>query len=147
MPVKNNKQLAILRRRRAVADLYLQGWTQTGIAEELGVAQPTVCDDLRRIRAEWRDSAVRDFDEARQLELMKLDRIEREAWSAWQRSQKPAQSAVVTGEGVGQRTRKSMKNQHGECAFPGPGQQEVHHAPPGPVGPGRADATYGGRSR
>jgi len=65
------------------------------------VAQPTICDDLKRIRAEWRESAVRDFDEARQLELMKLERIEREAWSAWDQSKKPAQSAVVTGDGVG----------------------------------------------
>jgi len=114
MPVKRNKQLAILKRRRDVADLYLQGWTQTAIAEEMRVGQPTVCDDLKRIRAEWRESAVRDFDEARQLELMKLDRIERESWSAWDQSKKPAQSAVVTGDGTGQKTRKSMKNQHGD---------------------------------
>jgi hypothetical protein len=117
MSVKPSKQLAILKRRSTVADLYLQGWTQKAIAEELGVAQPTVCDDLKRIRAEWRDSAVRDFDEARQLELMKLDRIEREAWAAWDQSNKPAQSAVVTGEGNGQKTRKSMKNQHGDPRF------------------------------
>jgi len=101
MVVTRSKQLAILKRRRTVADLYLQGWTQIAIAEELGVAQPTISDDLKRIRAQWRESGVRDFDEARQLELMKLDRIEREAWSAWERSQKPAQSAVVTGDGVG----------------------------------------------
>ena len=78
------------------------------------MAQPTICDDLKRIRAEWRESAVRDFDEARQLELMKLERIEREAWSAWDQSKKPAQSAVVTSEGAAQKTRKSMKNQHGD---------------------------------
>jgi len=101
MVVKNSKQLTILKRRRTVADLCPQGWNQTAIAEELGVAQPTICDDLRRVRAEWRESGVRDFDEARQLELMKLDRIEREAWSAWDQSKKPAQSAVVTGEGNG----------------------------------------------
>ena len=117
MVVKNSKQLTILKRRRDVADLYLQGWNQTAIAEELGVAQPTISDDVKHIRAEWRDSAVRDFDEARQLELMKLDRIEREAWSAFDQSKKPAQSAVVTGEGYGQKTRKSMKNQHGDPRF------------------------------
>ena len=75
MVVKRSKKLAILKRRQAVSDLYLQGWTQTAIAEELAVAQPTVCDDLQRTRQEWRESAVRDFDESRQMELMKLDRI------------------------------------------------------------------------
>jgi hypothetical protein len=110
-------RLEIIRRRKQVADLYVQGWSQTAIAEHVGISQATVCDDLKRIRAEWRQSMVRDFDEARSKELAKLDRIEREAWAAWERSQKPAQSAVITGEGAQQPTRKTLKNQHGDPRF------------------------------
>src|SRR5690242_11244148 len=93
------KDLAILQRRKQVAELYLQGWSQPAIAHQLDVSQPTICADLKAIRQDWRDSAIRDFDALRDLELQKLDLIEREAWEAWKRSQKPAQSAVVTGEG------------------------------------------------
>jgi DNA-binding NarL/FixJ family response regulator len=57
MVVKRSKQLAILKRRRDVAELYLQGWTQTAIAEEMGVAQPTISDDVKHIRAQWRSRA------------------------------------------------------------------------------------------
>ena len=117
MPVKRSKTLAILERRQQVADLYLQGWTQTAIAEHLHVAQPTVCDDLQKIRKEWRESAIRDFDETRAIELLKIDRVEREAWAAWQRSQQPAQSAVVTGEGTSKQTRRSLKHQIGDPRF------------------------------
>src|SRR3990172_5205421 len=83
MPIKPSKTLAIIERRRKVADMYLQHWTQTQIAEHLGVGQPTICEDLKHVREEWRNSAVRDFDLARQFELAKIDRIERESWAAW----------------------------------------------------------------
>ncbi len=114
MIVPQSKKLALIDRRQQVADLYLQGWTQVAIGEHLGVAQPTICDDLKHIRHEWRESTIRDFDAARDLELRKLDRVEREAWAAWERSQKPIQSAVVNGDGAGQPARKSMKSRHGD---------------------------------
>ncbi|HEY4313615.1 MAG TPA: helix-turn-helix domain-containing protein [Pirellulales bacterium] len=106
--------MAIAQRRRQVADLYLQRWTQSSIAERVGVDQSTVCDDLKYVRREWRDSAVRDFDLAQAEELQKLDRVEREAWAAWEQSQKPAQSAVINGDGGNQQTRKSVRNRHGD---------------------------------
>ena len=112
MPPSRHKVLAILERRKEVADLYVQGWKQVAIAARTGVAQPTICDDLKQIRIQWRESAIRDFDEARDLELQKIDRIEREAWS-----QKPTQSVVVSGDGAGQQNRKSMKNQIGDPRF------------------------------
>jgi hypothetical protein len=112
-----HRRLEIVRRRQQVAELYVQGWSQMAIAEHLGISQATVCDDLKRIRNDWRQSAVRDFDQARDKELAKLDRIEREAWAAWERSQKPAQSAVIQGEGAQQPTRKTLKNQNGDPRF------------------------------
>jgi hypothetical protein len=104
----------ITQRRQRVAELYVKGWFQTAIARELAMSQPTVCQDLQAIRKQWRESAIRDFDAARELELQKLDRVEREAWAAWERSQQPAQSAVVSGDGAGQHTHKSLHTQHGD---------------------------------
>jgi hypothetical protein len=104
-------------RRKQVAELFLQGWSQPAIAEHLHVSQPTICADLKAIRQEWRESALRDFDELRAIELQKLDFMEREAWAGWFRSQKPAQSAIVTGDGAGNLTRKSMKHQMGDPRY------------------------------
>jgi len=114
MPRQSGKKLAILHRRCQVADLYVQRHTQGGIAEKLAISQATVSADLKRIRVEWRASAVRDFDLATELELQQLDRVEREAWALFERSQKPAQSAVMDGEGNGGPTRRNIKNRDGD---------------------------------
>jgi hypothetical protein len=117
MPVKRAKKVDIVRRRDRVADLYVQGLTQCAIAEELGVHQPTVCDDLKKIQRQWRESTVRNFDEAKEMELQKLDRVEREAWAAWERSQKPAQSTTVEGDGTPKRSRKTISQRNGDPRY------------------------------
>ena len=117
MPQKQSKKLALLQRRQQVAELALQGWSQAKIAEHLNVAQGTISGDLTAIRKEWRESALRDFDEARAIELQKLNLIETEAWSAWKRSQKPQQSAVFTGASPGPESRKSLANRYGDPRF------------------------------
>ena len=53
------------------------------------MVQATVCGDLKRVREAWRESSVRDFDELRSIELLKIERVEREAWAGWERSQQP----------------------------------------------------------
>jgi hypothetical protein len=108
----SHKKLQILKRRQQVAELYLQCWAQAAIAEHLGVDQSTVSGDLRALRREWRDSALRDFNQAQAEELQRIDRVEREAWAAWELSKKPAQSAVVNGDAGSQ--RKTIKNRHGD---------------------------------
>ena len=95
----------------------MKNWTQTAIAEHLGVGQSTVCKDLRSLEAEWQTQSVRDTALARRKELLRLELLEREAWSAWDRSKEPAQTAVVTGETGKQQTRRSVKHQHGDPRF------------------------------
>lgn len=95
MKTSPHKKLAIEKRRQQVADLYLQGWSQAAIAQSLQVTQYTISEDLKHVRELWRNSAIRDFELARQMELLKLERIEHEAWAAWERSQKPSQSADI----------------------------------------------------
>ncbi|MCI0356125.1 MAG: hypothetical protein L0099_13970, partial [Acidobacteria bacterium] len=83
----------------------------------LACAQTTVSADLRWIQQQWRESAVRDFDLAREVELQKIDRVERESWAAWQRSQQPAQSAHINDETHQRRTRRHVRNQYGDPRF------------------------------
>lgn len=123
MATRQQREFQTDQRRKQVAELYLQGWSQPAIAGHLNVTQPTVCADLKAIRQLWRKSAIRDFDEIRATELQKLDLIEKESWAAWHRSQKPAQSAIVTGEGADQRARKSLKYQNGDPRY----LQQVNH--------------------
>jgi hypothetical protein len=112
-----HRKLEVLRRRQMVADLYVQGVSQMAIAERLNTSQATVSADLKQIRREWRESAIRDFDHAQDRELAKIDRLEREAWAAWERSQKPQQSAVIEGEGAQQPRRKMMRSQNGDPRY------------------------------
>jgi predicted transcriptional regulator len=111
------QEFVLAQRRQQVADLFLQGRTQSFIAAQLEIAQSTVSEDLHHVREAWHESAIGMIDETRERELKKIDLVEREAWAAWERSQKPAQSAVVTGDGTGKQTRKSMKNQTGDPRF------------------------------
>jgi hypothetical protein len=115
VPTPKSKKIEIERRRRQVADLYVQGWTQMSIAEKLAISQTTVSFDLKFLKKEWRESRIRDFDALRELELQKLARIERETWLAWERSQKPAQSADFPGDESASPKRK--RNQYGDPRF------------------------------
>jgi hypothetical protein len=117
MAASRHKLLAVLKRREHVADLYLKGWTQVAIAAECGVAQSRISVDLAKIREAWLNSAIRDFNVLRERELQRIDRVEREAWAAWERSQQPAQSAVVTGEDITKRTKKSVHQKYGDPRF------------------------------
>ena len=117
MASPQHEEFALAQRRKQAAELYLQGCTQSSIAVQLGIAQSTVSEDLQHVRQAWHDSAGGMIDEIREKELAKLDLLESEGWAAWERSKKPAQSAVVTGDGTGKQTRKSMKNQNGDPRF------------------------------
>jgi predicted transcriptional regulator len=112
-----NETTLLARRRAAVADLYIQGCYQADIAQQLGVSQPTVSNDIKAIQKEWRASAIRDFDILRERELQKLDRLEREAWEAWERSQKPAQEATMSTDGTAQKTVKKVSEQSGDARY------------------------------
>lgn len=72
--------------RRRIADLYLKGWTQSAIAQEIGVSQPQISYDLGVIRQQWRATTTINLDEAKLKELSRIDLLERTYWEAWTRS-------------------------------------------------------------
>jgi hypothetical protein len=67
----------------------------------------TVSKDIAWLNAEWKAAAVRDVDEAKGQELARLEQVEAEAWSAWERSKAERQSS---------RARKRMGMSPGKAA-------------------------------
>src|SRR5262245_24381236 len=117
MSVRPARKLEIVQRRHRVAELFLKGWNQEDIGRELGISQPQVAGDLKKVGEAWCQSAIRDFDAARDQELAGVQRLEREAWAAWERSQQPSQTAVVDGQAGAQRAKRTVKHQHGDSRF------------------------------
>ena len=82
--------------------LYLEGWNQTQIADELGRHQSTISRDLKVIQEEWAEAAILDLNEIKQRELTKLDQLEREYLDAWRRSKEPIRKTTIKGRGKGE---------------------------------------------
>lgn len=108
---------AVIDRRRKVAEMYLRGTIQADIARQLGVVQGTVSRDLAAIRADWRQSAVMDFDARKDQELAKIDEVERAAWDGWRRSQEPAETTRAEISGDVQKAVKTTEGQAGDPRF------------------------------
>lgn len=113
MPGRRRKPAEIARHRRKEADLYLKGWLQVDIADELGINQATVSRDLKALHKDWLASALIDFDRAKARELAKVARLEREYWAAWERSCEDAETVRQeanrdSGTGKVVRTRKGQ---------------------------------------
>ena len=121
MAYRRRQTAELVRDRRRIADLYLQGQTQVNIAEELGIGQATVSRDLKAIQKSWKLATLVDFNEARAQELAKIDRLEREYWTAWLRSTEDQQTethkAVDTGDGQRKEAVRTVRGQAGDPRF------------------------------
>lgn len=87
---KRRSKSQIARDRKRVAELYLKGWLQVEIADELKIDQSTVSRDLSALLEEWKESALVDVDELKAQELAKINVLENEYWGAWKKSQDDA---------------------------------------------------------
>lgn len=82
----------IERDRAQIASMYLSGAQQIHIVEKLTLQNDIeysldmIKRDLIVLRKRWRESSLRDFDEARAEQLEKLDVMELAAWEQWNRS-------------------------------------------------------------
>ena len=77
-----------------IADRVLKNHKLSDIATDLKLSYQQVLKDLQIVEAQWRASALVDFDEARGIELAKLAAVEREYWDAWERSKRPKTSST-----------------------------------------------------
>jgi len=69
-----------------LGEMYVKGWTHAAIAEVIGVSRQMISRDVKDLLQRWRDDTALAIDEYKVRELQKIDRMEREAWSAWERS-------------------------------------------------------------
>lgn len=110
-----------IRDRRRIADLYLKGWLQNDIAAEVGLSQGTISLDLKVLHKAWVASSLVDIDIAKSRELAKIDKLEREYWKAWERSQEDAetetQRAITAGDNVRKEGTIVAKGQVGDPRF------------------------------
>lgn len=96
----------IKRDRAEIAQLYLKGWYQVDIAQRINddpdrpytLTQQQISSDIKAIRKQWRESSIRDFDEARSQELAKIDNLELEYWRAWESSKETFTSKTTKSE-------------------------------------------------
>lgn len=100
---RTSEKIHIISRRSKIAAMLLMGITnQFEIAARLGMepssGQKTVSRDIMWIRNEWRLQAIQDWGEFVGRELAVVDKLEKEAWEAWERSCKSRK-----------RTRSSVK--------------------------------------
>lgn len=112
-PFTKADEFAVIERRVKVAKLYLRGTTQYDIAGEIGVDRSTIARDLEAVRKEWMASSLVDFNEAKAVELQKLDHLESVAWQGWERSCLDAVTVQHKTEKV--RKRKSKEEQQEEA--------------------------------
>lgn len=74
------KRLAIVKRRKKVAGLYLGKLNQYEIAAQLGVSQGLIHKDLRIIENQWQAETKHEIEVKRARALASLDNLERIAW-------------------------------------------------------------------
>ena len=92
--VGTSKAMKIADRRKQVAELYLKGVGQIELAEKFEVDQSTISRDLSTLYEVWRMSAIRDFDLAKQIELERINTLEQEYWTAWEKSKSDKQTVL-----------------------------------------------------
>lgn len=119
---KKEVQRRVESRLPVIAELYLQGYSQKEIADQLGVSQPTIGKNIQRIREDWLESSRINFDERAAIELAKLDRLERKAWEGYERSCKDEVTNLdrieESDDGGERRVNESrVKGQAGDSSF------------------------------
>jgi len=114
---RNQRRLAIAERRQEAAWYYLKGCTQAEIAAFLGCCRSTITKDLAALQRDWRESALRDFDAARSVELAKIDHLERRYWQAWERSCLDEVTTTRETAAGSAKWRRQQRGQSGNPAF------------------------------
>lgn len=75
-----------------ISELHLKRWPAYRIAQELGLSRQTVQRDLAIIRKRYQEAQIDNLHLRRARELAKINLVDREAWSAWDRSKEDAET-------------------------------------------------------
>ena len=98
MSSMTSEKMTYTERRLQVAEMYLNGDNQYDIAAHFGVTQPTISNDLKAIRLQWQADYAATFDTLVTEQLVKIDKMEREAWVAWEASKQPEEVTLLKGK-------------------------------------------------
>ena len=110
------------RDRALISKMYLQGKTQYQIKDYLDarvddpneedvdyqISRQQIWKDLDIIRQQWRKEMIRDFDTLKSKELKRLDKVEDEAWQAYERSMSRSRRVRKRGGEGGHPKEKEM---------------------------------------
>lgn len=99
-----------------VAELYLKAIGVQAIGQDIGVSTQMAINYVKELEKRWKASAIRDFDQAKGIELAKLDHLEQQYWDAWERSclehtesHTIVEPKMVDGKEVPTRKRQTIK--------------------------------------
>ena len=74
-----------------VSNRYIRGEGLYHIAQAMGIPYPLVLVALQEVYDNLKKSVSLRFDDARIVQLSKLDKTESEAWNSWELSKRPKQ--------------------------------------------------------
>lgn len=83
---KKRTPLQLKQDRVRIAEMYIQGYYQSQIGEELGLTQQQISYDLKVIQRQWLKQTTMALDEYKARELAKIDYLEQTYWKSWRRS-------------------------------------------------------------
>lgn len=109
---KSNQRsdLQVVFHEQRVAQCYLQGMSQSAIAEEVDISPYMVKSALKNLRQQWQERALYDFSVAKAEELAKIDEVERTAWTNFHESVKARESITTMKTGDNPQTKIKNKS-------------------------------------
>lgn len=81
-----------------LARLYVKGTSQIEIGRQLGVSQGQVSNDLKRLLKRWEETRLNEIDRYKHEQLLRINMIEEEMWSAWEKSKISGKKTVSKGK-------------------------------------------------
>ncbi len=104
-----NGVFAVEYRRKRVSEMYLAGWSQWEIGQELGVSQVTVKHDITELEIIWKEKYSGDIEVLKREQLAKIDRIEQLAMEEYIRSFKAERTVTEYTETNGEFTKDGKR--------------------------------------
>jgi len=83
-----------------LADLYVLGKSHLAIAGEIGIDRAQVSRDIKRLIAEWQKARLVTLDQAKAVELAKIDHLEARSWECFERSLAERESSVTERQAI-----------------------------------------------
>lgn len=108
---------AVYERRRRVSQLYLRGVSQADMAKMEGVTPTTIHKDIEFVRAQVLAACEERVKMKMEIELAKIDHVEKTAWERFEESCKNSETIHTTT--VRRLPRKQQQEQSADSRFAG----------------------------